>query len=109
MIERGAVYLMASRGTYTGKPRPAVILQNEDLQIRSVIVLPLTSEAAGSREIRVELAPDDRNGLRSLSYVMCDKITAIPTASLRERIGSIDAETVRRIEAAVLTVLGFPD
>lgn len=108
MIERGAIHLVASRGAYTGKPRPAIVLQNDDLQIASVIVVPLTSAAAGVREIRVELLADEGNGLRSTSYAMCDKITAIPAANLRERIGRVDEETMRRIEAALLAVLGFP-
>ncbi len=56
-IERGRIYVMAERGDYTGKSRPVVVMQNPNVQLASVIVVPLASYDADGSPIRVEIEP----------------------------------------------------
>ncbi len=107
-IERGAVFIIASKGPYTSKPRPAAVIQSDDFSLESVLILPITREASAVNRIRVEISPSEENGLRELSYAMCDKISAIPASNLKTRIGTLDDETIGKIETALLKVLGLP-
>lgn len=108
-IERGSIYTVTAKGAYTGKPRPAIVLQTADLRLESIIVLPLTTDSVEESIVRVGISPSASNGLRILSYAMCDKISTVPVANLKEKIGRIDDLELKKIEAALLTVLGFSD
>jgi mRNA interferase MazF len=108
-IERGAIYTVAAKGAYTGKPRPAIVLQTNDLRLDSVVVVPLTTESVGETLTRIAIPPGASNGLKNLSYAMCDKISTVPAINLRDKLGSVDRLEMRQIEAALLIVLGFPD
>jgi mRNA interferase MazF len=107
MIKRGSIYTMAAKGAYTGKPRPAIIVQNENLEIDRVVVVLTTTKFKDTPLIRVTIEPSSDNGLRSVSYAMCEKISTVPKANLGELIGIVDEATIGRIEDALLTVLGF--
>ena len=67
-MRRGDVYTAAARGTYTGKPRPVVIVQDDRFDATgSVTVCPLTTE---TRWIGVEWT-DPRHG-RSWAVLRTD-------------------------------------
>ena len=108
-MKRGDVVLVALQGYY-GKPRPAVILQNDLItgeQSDSVIVCPMTGEVSGMREFRVLVEPAPENGLRSRSEVMVEKLAGVPRKRLRDVIGRLDAKAMQTVEHAALLVLGF--
>ena len=108
-MKRGDVVLVALQGDY-GKPRPAVILQNDLItgeQSDSVIVCPMTSEVSGMREFRVLVDPASENGLRSRSEVMVEKLAGVPRRRLRDVIGRLDDKAMQAVEQAALLVLGF--
>jgi mRNA interferase MazF len=106
-IERGTVFTIAAKGTYTSKPRPAIVVQSDELEIESVLIVPLTTETGGSRRIRIEVEPTAENGLKTLSYAMCDKISAIPAVNLKTRVGRLDPQAMARLENGLLNVLGL--
>lgn len=59
-MRRGEIYTAAARGTYTGKPRPVVIVQDDRFDATaSVSVCPLTTSPieAPLARIAVELSP----------------------------------------------------
>ena len=108
-MRRGDVVLVALQGDY-GKPRPAVILQNDLITAEesdSVIVCPMTSDVSGMREFRVQVEPTPENGLRSRSEVMVEKLAGVPRRRLRDVIGRLDADAMRAVEQASHLVLGF--
>ncbi len=109
MIKRGAIFTMAAKGAYTGKPRPAVVIQNEDLEIESVIVIPITSRFKDTPLIRVTIEPTSNTGLNSRSYAMCEKISTVPKVNLGNQIGTVDTIAMRQIEEALMNVLGFSE
>lgn len=108
-MKRGDVVLVALQGDY-GKPRPAVILQNDLItaeQSDSVIVCPMTSAVSGMQEFRVMVEPAPDNGLRLRSEIMVEKLAGVPRQRLREVVGRLDAKAMQAVERAALLVLGF--
>ena len=93
---------------YAGKPRPAVIVQDDRFDATaSVTVCVFTTDATEAPLFRLPITPSDRNGLRSVSRLMVDKLTTVSKERLGERIGRLDDEDVVRLNRAILVFLGL--
>jgi len=92
-----------------GRPRPAVIVQTDELgsTTTTVLVCPITSELTDRLPIRPAVAPRPENGLRVPSQIMTDKLASLPRERLRRVIGAIDGATRERLDTALLLVLGL--
>jgi len=101
-IDRGQIYVMGVRGAYTGKPRPVVVMQNPNVQLDSVIVVPITSHDADGAPIRIAIEPTAQNGLNHRSFAMCDKITTVPKANLSTCIGVLDIPLLAEIQNTLM-------
>jgi mRNA interferase MazF len=76
-MKRGEIWTIAGGPYYAGKPRPAVILQNDHYsEIDSVTVCPITSLDTNTPRVRIPVFPDENNGLRAPSWIAADKIVA---------------------------------
>lgn len=107
-MRRGAIWTAASAGSYVGKPRPVVVVQDDRFSTTgSVTVVPLTTDPVEAPIFRLRVEPTDANGLRAVSNMMADKVTTLPKSGLRDRIGQLDAEDQRRLDAALLVFLGL--
>ena len=75
-MKRGAIVVVAARGAYTGKPRPAVVVQSDlfNPTHASVTLCPITSDCVDAPLFRLNLSPGERTGLKKVSQVMIDKI-----------------------------------
>lgn len=105
---RGEIWTVAAPGAYTGKPRPALILQRDDFDgTESVTLAPFTTDAMEAPLFRVPFAPEDENGLSQPCSVMVDKISTVRRASLGRRIGRASAEDMQRVNRAALVFLGL--
>ena len=94
-MTRGDLVIVATRGAYTGKPRPALVVQSDVFNDThgSITVCPVTTDVLDAPLFRVSLPPGARTGLQSPSQVMVDKIVSVPRASIDRRIGTCnDAE-----------------
>ena len=102
-ITRGAIVVMAARGAYTNKPRPAVVVQANAFNPThlSITVCPITSEYQDASIFRVALPPGGRTGLSGASQVMIDKVVSIPRAAIARQIGSCDPVSVDAIDHAL--------
>lgn len=107
VIERGSIYTLAVKGSYTGKPRPAIVLQNPKVAFDSVVVILTTSQYVDAPFFRIPIDPSKENGFATLTYAMTEKIATVPRASLGKLIGQIDTAAMNRIEAAVREVLAL--
>lgn len=106
-MTRGEVWTVSGTG-YAGKPRPAVIVQDDRFDATaSITVCVFTTDETEAPLFRLPVAPNERNGLRSLSRLMVDKITTVPKARLAEPIGRLDDEDVVRLNRAILVFLGL--
>ena len=106
-MKRGEVWTVSGAG-YAGKPRPAVIVQDDRFDATaSVTVCVFTTDETPAPLFRIPVAPSERNGLRSISRLMVDKLTTVSRKSLGKRLGRLDEEHVVRLNRAILVFLGL--
>ncbi len=106
-MRRGEVWTVSGPG-YAGKPRPAVIVQDDRFDATaSVTVCVFTTDETEAPLFRIPVNPSDGNGLRAVSRLMIDKITTVAKEHLGERIGHIDDADVVRMNRAILVFLGL--
>ncbi len=106
-MRRGEVWTVSGSG-YAGKPRPAVIVQDDRFDATaSVTICVFTTDETEAPLFRLPVAPSQRNGLRSVSRLMVDKITTVPKERLAEPIGRLDDEDVVRLNRAILVFFGM--
>jgi mRNA interferase MazF len=58
-VKRGAIVVVAARGAYTGKPRPALVVQSDlfNPTHASVTICPITSDCVDAPLFRLTLPP----------------------------------------------------
>lgn len=107
-MKRGDVVLIVVPGEL-GKPRPAVIVQADELgdATTSVVVCPMSSDVQQAIRVRPIVVPGSENGLRARSQIMTDKLVALRRDRIRRVLGSLDAESINRLDRALLVVLGL--
>ena len=107
-MKRGEVWTVSGGSDYAGKPRPVVIVQDDSFDATaSITVCAFTTDPTDAPLFRLAVQPNERNGLRSPSRLMVDKITTIPKSKAGERIGHLDNEDVVRLNQAMMVFLGL--
>ena len=107
-MKRGEIWTVAAGQGYAGKPRPAVILQDDRFDATdSVTLCIVTTDPTDAPLFRLPIAPNETNGLRAQCRLMVDKITTVPKAKIGARIGRLNDEDVVRLDRAVLVFLGM--
>ena len=108
-MRRGASGRHPAPGDY-GKPRPAIVIQSDQIQTESVLVALLTGKIVDAPIYRLNIAPTESNGLEPQpSQVMVDKIAALPRAKCGPPIGRIEAAGMIALNAMLAVVLGLAD
>ncbi len=106
-MTRGEVWTVSGAG-YAGKPRPAVIVQDDRFDAtESVTVCAFTTDETEAPLFRIPITPSTSNGLHTVSRVMVDKITTVSKRRLGERIGRLEGAEVVRLNRAILVFLGL--
>lgn len=99
---------MAGGPDYAGKPRPAIVLQDDAFDATaSITVCPLTTQILDAPLIRLPIEPSERNGLKTTSHVMVDKITTVSKKKLDGHVGRLSDEDMVRVNRAVVVFLGL--
>ncbi len=107
-MRRGEVWTVSGGKDYAGRPRPIVIVQDESFDATdSITICAFTTDPTEAPLFRLPIEPKERNGLRSASRLMVDKITTVPKSKVGERIGRLDDEDVVRLNQAVMVFLGL--
>ena len=107
-MKRGEIWTQSGGPNYSGKPRPALVVQSDILgATTSIITCGLTTSRNPSLRSRPRIEPNLENGLHEASEVMIDKIAAVPRAKLGQPVGVLPPDDMARIEEALLLVLGF--
>ena len=109
-LRRGTVVTVASPAVYSGKPRPAVVVQAERwLQAHpSVTLCPLTSTLRQAPLVRIAVEPSPRNGLRKPSQLMVDKLLTVPVQALGEVVGQLEPDVMTDLDLALRGWLELP-
>jgi mRNA interferase MazF len=105
MTLRGDLVAISLPGDY-GKPRPALVIQNDLLaELDSVVLCPVTSDLR-TADFRVTIEPTPSNGLRHVSQVMVDKLSTLPRSKVGDTFGRLEDEKMRAVDRAMLLVIG---
>jgi mRNA interferase MazF len=109
-MRRGDVYLVGldpSVGAESTKTRPAILVSNDaanrtaDRNRRGVVtVVPVTANTTRVYPFQV-LIPAGVGGLGAESKAQAEQIRAVDVARLRDRLGVLDAATLRRLDEAL--------
>lgn len=102
-ISRGCIVVLAAKSAYTGKPRPAVVVQSDAFNSThaSVTICPITSDCVDAPLFRVPLPPGDRTGLVVGSQAMTDKVISVPRSAIERAIGTCDVLHLEQIDEAL--------
>ena len=105
-MKRGEIWTVAGGAAYAGKPRPAVIVQDDRFDANdSIIVCPLTTDPTVAPIFRLPVQPSTQSGLRSPCRMMVDKLTAVPRRRFGRPVGSLASDEVRALNRAIFVFL----
>ena len=111
-VHRGDIYyadLSPVVGSEQGGLRPVLIVQNDVSNRHSptVIAAAITSQTGKARlPTHIELAASSF-GLSRDSVVLLEQIRTLDKSRLRERMGSLDAPTMNRVNGAIAVSFGL--
>ena len=107
-MRRGEVWIVAGGPNYAGKPRPAVIVQDDRFDAGdSVTLVPFTTTVVDAPLFRMMIEATESTGLNAASHLMIDKLTTVPRARLGERLGRLSNEDVVRVNRSMIVFLGM--
>lgn len=107
-MKRGEIWTAAAGRGYAGKPRPAVIVQDDAFDgTASVTLCVLTTDPTEAPLFRLHVEPNVGNNLREPYALMVDKLTTVPRRRLGRHIGRLDDADVIRLNCAMLVFLGL--
>lgn len=107
-MRRGEIWTVSCGGDYAGKPRPAVIVQDDVFEATaSVTICVFTTDSTEASLFRLEVQPSEGKGLQSASRLMVDKITTVTRGKLGKRIGRLDDADMLRLNRTMLVFLGL--
>ena len=86
-----------------GKPRPALVIQNERTveMFDSLTVCLITTTEAAPNPLRLQIMPDAANGLRERSFVQIDKIHTPAKRRVRGPVGEVPGDFMIEVDLAL--------
>ena len=106
-MRRAEIWAVAGGAEYTGKPRPAAIVQDDRFDTDSVTICPFTTDPTEAPLFRLTVAASATNGLRETSHLMVDKLTTVRRTRLGAQLGVLDDADVVRLNRAIVVFLGI--
>ena len=107
-MKRGEVWTVAGGAAYTGKPRPAVVVQDDRFdRTESITICGFTTDPTPAPLFRVAVEPSPQNGLRERCSLMVDKITTVPKTRMGVRLGRLADSDVSNLNRAIFVFLGL--
>jgi mRNA interferase MazF len=107
-LKRGKVVTVAMQGDF-GKPRPALVLQSDvfsDIHATVTVAL-ISSEIKQAPIFRLDIEPNEANGLTRPSQVQIDKIMSIRSEKIGSVIGELNDVMMVRVNRALALWLGL--
>jgi mRNA interferase MazF len=97
-VRRAGIWTVSGGVGYTGKPRPAVIVQDDHFDTGSGVLCPFTTDSTGAPLFRLLIGPAPGNGLAAPSRIMVDKITTVRRSRLGQKVGVLDDANILRLK-----------
>lgn len=106
-MKRGEIWTVSGAG-YAGKPRPAVIVQDDRFNASaSITICVFTTDETEAPLFRLAVSPNDQNGLQSESRLMVDKLSTVSKERLGKRLGRLDDADMVRLNRSIMVFLGL--
>ncbi len=107
-MRRGDIWTVAGGKGYAGKPRPVVVVQDDNFDATdSITICAFTTDETEAPLFRLPVDPSPRNGLRMTCRMMVDKITTVPKSKVGARIGRLADEDILRLNRSLAVFLGL--
>jgi mRNA interferase MazF len=106
-VKRAEIWTVAGGPDYAGKPRPAVVVQDDHFDTDSITICPFTTDPTDAPLLRLEIEPSLENGLHEACRLMVDKITTVPRSKLGDRMGVLASVDMIRLNRAIIVFLGL--
>ncbi len=107
-MKRGEIWTVSGGREYAGKPRPVVIVQDDNFDATaSVTICALTTDPTEAPIFRLLVEPTEENGLRAGSRLMVDKLTTVPKVKIGSKVGRLADSDLLRLNRAVVVFLGL--
>lgn len=107
-MKRGDLVPVAARGYYSGKPRPALVVQADVFaELESVAVCLLSTQRVDAPLLRLDVEPSDANGLAERCQIMIDKLVTVPRSRTGNPIGRLEPETLLSVDRSLAVFLGI--
>ena len=107
-MKRGEIWTVAGGKDYAGKPRPALIIQDDRFDATaSVTICAFTTDSTDAPLFRLPVEPSKQNGLQTQCRLMVDKITTVHKSKTGSFLGRLDDENIVRLNRAILVLLGL--
>lgn len=107
-MKRGNVVTVAMQGDFR-KPRPALVLQSDvfsDIHATVTVAL-ISSEIVQAPIFRLDIEPNEANGLTRPSQVQIDKIMSIRSEKIGSVVGELNDVMMVRVNRALALWLGL--
>ncbi len=101
------MWTVAGGPDYAGKPRPAVIVQDDHFDTDSVTICPFTTDPVDAPLFRLMIEPTPNNGLRETCRLMVDKLTTVLRSKLGECVGVLAGIDMIRLNRAIVVFFGL--
>ncbi|MCK4399162.1 MAG: type II toxin-antitoxin system PemK/MazF family toxin [Methanophagales archaeon] len=90
--------------------RPAIIVQEEEYNLPTVLIVPLTTKIkaldfAGT----ILIKPDDRNHLDKESVALAFQLRAIDRKRISRKIGELEVDKITKLHGLIKELLGMRD
>ena len=109
-MKRGEIWTVSGGSAYTGKPRPAVIVQDDRFDATgSVSVCAFTTDPPDAPLFRIPVSPTEQNGLSDPCRLMVDKITTVPRSRIGSLIGRLEDGHIVSLNRAIVVFLGLAE
>ena len=106
-MRRGEIWTVLADG-YARKPRPVVVVQNDEIEgFDSTVVCLMTSFTSDDMTTLVTVLPSMQNAVIKIILVMTEKILAVHTSALGQRIGILEDDVMRQVEKKLAHVLAL--
>lgn len=107
-MRRGEIWTVSGGKDYAGKPRLAVIIQDDRFDAtHSITVCAFTTDPTEAPLFRLLIEPTEHNGLQAPCRLMVDKITTVPKSKLGDRLGVLEARDLAGLNRAIMVFLGL--
>jgi len=108
-MKRGDIVMVAAPGDY-GKPRPAVVIQDDaltEMGSRSIALCLMSSAPLAAPLFRIAIEPTKENGLTKASQIMVEKLFTVPREKIERTIGRLSDEQLIQLNRTLAFVIGL--